>query len=136
MSHRLAQIESTLKRAIAEVLQRRVNDPRIQGMVSITRMKISPDMKEATAYVSVIPKDYEKRTIGGLQSAQRHIQAQAGKLVAFDMPHLRFRLDEGLKKEADVYAAIREATERTGPPEAPPPPPPEGKAINDEAAGR
>lgn len=115
MSHRIAQVESTLKRAVSQVLQRRVSDPRIMGLVSVTRVEVTPDMKEATAYVSVMPDKYQRRTLAGLQAAQRHIQSMTGTLVSFDMPHLRFRLDEGLKKEADVLAAIREGTQRTGP---------------------
>ena len=115
MSHRIAQIESTLKRAVSQVLQRRVSDPRIVGMVSVTRVEVTPDMKQATAYVSVMPDKYQRRTLAGLQAAHRHIQSMTGKLVSFDMPHLRFKLDEGLKKEADVLAAIREGAQRTGP---------------------
>ena len=115
MSHRIAQIESTLKRAVAQVLLRRVSDPRIVGMVSVTRVEVTPDMREATAYVSVMPEKYQARTIAGLQAAHRHIQSMTGKLVSFDMPHLRFKLDEGLKKEAGVLDAIREGARRTGP---------------------
>lgn len=115
MSHRIAQIESTLKRAVSQVLHRRVSDPRIVGMVSVTRVEVTPDIKQATAYVSVMPDKYQRRTLAGLQAAHRHIQSMTGKLVSFDMPHLRFKLDEGLKKEADVLSAIREGTQRTGP---------------------
>lgn len=137
MSHRIAQIESTLKRAVAQVLIRRVSDPRIVGMVSVTRVEVTPDMREATAYVSVLPEKYQARTIAGLQAAHRHIQSMTGKLVSFDMPHLRFKLDEGLKKEAGVLDAIREGTRRTGPPppesEAPEAPPPEAQAPEADA---
>lgn len=114
MSKRIAQVESTLQRAIAEVIQRRVSDPRIAGMVSVTRVEVTPDLKHAVAHVSVMPETYQRRTIGGLKAAQRHIQSLTGKLVAFPMPHLRFELDRGLKREAGVYDAIKDANRRTG----------------------
>lgn len=115
MSHRIAQVESTLKRAISEVLQRRISDPRIEGLISITRIQISPDLHDAYVYVSILPQEKQKKVIAGLRHATRHIQSLVRKAVAMrTVPHLEFRLDETLKREADVLGAIHRAAERTG----------------------
>lgn len=116
MTHRLPQIESTLQRAIAQVLQRQVSDPRIAGMVSITRVKVSPDLRDARVFVSVLPENLAPRSIHGLRDAARHIHAHVKKLVALRVvPHLDFRLDESLKKEAAVLDAINQGIKRTDP---------------------
>ncbi len=116
MSHRIAQIESTLTRAVAQVLQRQIADPRIEGMVSITRVKVTEDLATAFVYVSVLPEQHQRKTLYGLKHAARHIEGLARKLVALrQVPHLEFRLDESLKKQAQVYAAIDEAMQRTEP---------------------
>jgi len=104
-----------MRKALAQVLQRKISDPRIRGMVSITEISISPDLKSARVYVSVLPDQYEKRTLAGLRAANRHIHGELKKLVAFRIvPHLDFRLDESLKKSSEIFDAIGEGMARSG----------------------
>lgn len=113
MSHRTEQIESTLLRAIAQALQRRVADPRIRGMVSVTRVKVSPDLHDAQVYISVLPDQYQNTTLQGLRHASRHVQSLVREQVAMrSVPELDFRLDEGLKKQEKIYEAIHRGMER------------------------
>lgn len=108
MTIRQRQIESVLKRSISETISRRLADPRIVGMVSITRIEVSPDMREAKVYVSVLPAKYTSRTVHGLRDAAGRIQHLVGKsLSGRTMPRLRFELDDTLKKQAVVFDAIR-----------------------------
>ena len=110
MSHRKKQIESALKRTIANVLDRRLQDPRVSGLVSITRIELSPDRRAASVYVSVMPDRFEKRTLHGLNAAAGHIQSKAaGAMSLRAMPSLQFRLDSSLKRESHVLGAIKEA---------------------------
>jgi ribosome-binding factor A len=113
MTHRIEQVESTLRKALAQVLQRSISDPRIRGMVSIIKVDITQDMKQAKVFVSVLPQEYEKRTVAGLKAANRHIQNEVKKLVALRIvPHLQFELDDSLKQAEQVYRAIDEAKAR------------------------
>lgn len=113
MTHRIEQVESTLRKALAQVLQRSISDPRIRGMVSILNVDVSQDMKQAKVFVSVLPEEYEKRTLAGLKAANRHIQSEVKKLVALRIvPHLQFELDDSLKQAEQVYRAIDEAKAR------------------------
>ncbi len=110
MSYRKAQIESTLKRTISTILAQKLSDPRIEGMVSVTRVSISPDMHDAQVFVTVLPARHQTRTLYGLQHAAVHIHARVMQEVALKkVPHLDFRLDESLKKQAVVDAAIHRA---------------------------
>ncbi len=116
MSIRTQQIESTLQRAISEVVAKRLGDPRIAGLISITRVQVSPDLHNAYVYISVLPERHEKTSLHGLQSASRRIHALLRKAVRLRaIPQLEFRLDKSIKKEADVLDAIRQAVEREGP---------------------
>lgn len=113
MTHRIEQVESTLRKALAQVLQRSISDPRIRGMVSITDVDVSPDMKQAKVYVSVLPEEYAKRSVAGLKAASKHIGSEVKKLVALRVvPHLNFALDDSLKKANEVYDAIDQAKAR------------------------
>ena len=115
MSHRKEQVESTLQRAISEVLMRHMSDPRIAGMVSIQRVHVSDDYKVADIYVSVLPEKFEKKTLGGLRAAAGHIHAKVFKAVAMRaVPRFVFQIDEAHKKEAAVFDAIAQAMDREG----------------------
>ena len=116
MSHRIAQVEATLKKAIAQVLQRDMADPRIDAFVSITRVKISPDMRNATIFVSVMPAEKESKNIHGLRHATGHIRKLVLKKMATrTVPAFKFVLDESLKKQAAVMEAIHRGSEKTPP---------------------
>lgn len=113
MSFRKQQIESVLKRAISELLIRKISDPRIVGMVSITSVDVSPDMSQATVWISVIPQEHEKKTAAGLNHAAPYIHGLVRKLVTFrTVPHLDFRLDHDLKKQSTVLQAINKGVSR------------------------
>jgi ribosome-binding factor A len=115
MTRRIAQVESTLQRAIAKVLQREVSDPQIRGLVSITRVKVSPDLAEARVFVSIMPARHEHQTMAGLHRATGRIRAITRKEVAIrSMPQLRFELDQSLKEQARVYEAIDQGIRRSG----------------------
>ncbi len=116
MTIRQQQIESTLKRTLSEVISRRLADPRIRGLVSITRVEVTNDLKDAHVYVSVLPAQYEKRAVAGLNSAAGHIHRLARDSVALKTtPHFEFRLDESLKKQAAVLESIDQAARREDP---------------------
>jgi ribosome-binding factor A len=128
MSHRIAQVEATLKKAVAQVIQRDLADPRVDAFISITRVKISSDMAYATIFVSVMPAEKESKNIHGLKSATGHIRSLVLKKMATrTVPRLRFELDESLKREAAVYDAIRRGNEKT-------PPAPDADADADDLA--
>ena len=124
MSHRVKQVESTLRRELAKVLQRGINDPRVRGLISVTEVDVSPDFRHATCSVSVLPEQHQSRVVHGLNDAAVHIQGELRKGVALRrVPHLRFKLDAGIKRQAQVLAAINEGVARTREDDLQPPTP-------------
>jgi len=110
MTMHLNQAASVLQRAIQQIISRGLNDPRVRGMISVTGVKVSEDLARATVSISVLPAEQAELTVRGLQHAAAHIRYQLGKAVRMRrVPHLTFKLDEALKKEARIIAAINEA---------------------------
>ena len=113
MSVRSQQVESVLRRTIGCVLQHQLADPRVRGMVSVTRVDVGENLRQAVVFVSVLPANYESRTLQGLRSAAGRIRKlAAGAITIRAMPHLDFRLDGSLKKQAAVFDAIAEGMAR------------------------
>ncbi|NNF44452.1 MAG: 30S ribosome-binding factor RbfA [Phycisphaerales bacterium] len=104
------QIVSVLTRALQEVLSRGLNDPRVRGLLSVTKVKVSPDQAAATVWVSVLPAEHADLSMHGLKSAATHIRRQVGERVRIRrMPQLHFKLDQSIKREAGILHAIEEA---------------------------
>ncbi len=101
---------SVLCRAIQSVLSRGLNDPRVRGMMTVTGVRVSDDLANATVMVSVLPAEHAELTVHGLRHAAQHIRTEVGRAVRMRrMPQLTFSVDESLKKEARIVSAINEA---------------------------
>ena len=96
---RVLRLQQLILEIVAETLQRDIRDPRI-GVVSITRVKLAPDLSRARVYWSVLGEDAERRTTDrGLQDALPVIQrAVASGLRTRTTPRLSIEFDESLAK--------------------------------------
>jgi ribosome-binding factor A len=113
MSQHSNQIESVLRRAVQDVLMRGLNDPRVRGLISVTKVELSSDYADATIWCSVLPEEHGPLSIRGIESAAKWIRREAAEKVRLRrMPRLRFKLDGTLKKQAEVIAAIQEGLQR------------------------
>ena len=71
---RILRLQQLILEAVAQFIQREVRDPRI-GMVSITRVKLAPDLATATIGWSCLGDDTDKRTTArGLEDAAPAVQ--------------------------------------------------------------
>jgi ribosome-binding factor A len=107
-SIRQKKVEAQIQRIVAAVLQRDVADPRVDGLVSVTKVTVSPDLREARVYLSVLGGRRTPATVlEGIKSAGRHIQGEVGEALPLRFaPRLTFQLDETLKKQAEILRKI------------------------------
>jgi ribosome-binding factor A len=113
MSTHVNQIESVLKRSVQDVLARGLNDPRVRGLVSVTKVDVSPDLAEAVIWCSVLPEEHGPLTVKGIEHAGAWIRRSVASRVSIRrIPRLVFRLDTSLKKQAEIYSAINEGRRR------------------------
>jgi ribosome-binding factor A len=111
MTQRTDQVASTLKRAAQEVLSRGLADPRVQGLITVTRVEVSADLANATLFCTVTPHKHEELSMHGLKSASRWVRRQVADKVRFRrMPQFSFKLDEQLIRQQEVLARIAEAS--------------------------
>ena len=118
MSRRTDQIASLIRRAVQSRLSRGLNDPRVRGMISVTRVTVAADLSEAVIVVSVMPAKHAQLTLRGLQSAATHLRGELGRTARLrHQPRLTFRLDDSMRHAAEAMAAIMQVsgTERPSP---------------------
>lgn len=119
MSIRQQKVESQVRRLVSEAILRELSDPRVNGLLSVTRVSVSPDLREARVYISVLSDRPESTVMSGLVSARGVIQKHVadGMKIRY-APRISFLLDESLKRQAEVLKALDAASgkEQSGTP--------------------
>ncbi|MBX3406233.1 MAG: 30S ribosome-binding factor RbfA [Phycisphaeraceae bacterium] len=115
MSRRVEQVESTMLRALQGEIARGLHDPRASGLITVTGIKVTPDLKTAFVMISVLPHDKQDLTMHALRHAARHLRRRIGDALDMaDVPELVFRSDESTKEQAkllEAFAKIRRERE-------------------------
>lgn len=95
---RSVRVGDQIKREISEILQKEMRDPGL-GFITITAVEVSADLKQASAFYSVLGTEEQKRNSGlALQRAAGFIQQQIGKRIRMKyLPRLRFQYDQSLE---------------------------------------
>ncbi|MHA7812361.1 MAG: 30S ribosome-binding factor RbfA [Phycisphaerales bacterium] len=107
MKRRSLQVASNIQRELQNRLARGLADPRIRGMITVTRVELSDDLKNAKAFISVMPDKHAKITMHGLTSATRKLRKEVmGRIHLKEMPTLQLVYDEGHKAQMEVMALL------------------------------
>lgn len=116
MSQRTERIGSLIRRIIAEALQRRLNDPRIPVITSITRVEVSADLAVARVMVSVMAPEAERQDcLRALRSAAGYLRKRLGlELKLRKIPTLAFRLDDSVRGSFETVQLIDRAMQALG----------------------
>lgn len=97
------RVAQRIKVLISEVLLREINDPRI-GFITVTSVSVSPDLKNAKIYVSLLESSKKNEAMKGLESAKKFIRGHLGdKLELRAVPEISFHFDESLEKASKLW---------------------------------
>jgi ribosome-binding factor A len=102
-SRRVLKAAEAIREVVGMAILADLKDPRIEG-VTVTRVEVTPDMREAKVHVSIMGSDAAQRTcLHGLQSAAGFLQQKIAKRIDTRYtPRLRFELDMGVKKSIAI----------------------------------
>ncbi len=101
-----------VQRTVSNTILNHLSDPRIEGVVSVTHVEMSPDLRKASVYLSVLGKSEkaQRRTLVAIEHAKRHIQSYvADALNSKFCPVLDFQEDEKFKKTLETMNLIDRA---------------------------
>ena len=109
----IARLESRILERAAICLQSEVSDPRA-SFITVTRVKLSPDLSSGRIYYSVLGTEGDKsKAAHMLESAAGFLQRQIAVAIHVRrMPHLKWTYDESMERASDMAKLIREARER------------------------
>ncbi len=103
---RMGRINEEIQRSLSELI-RTVKDPRVQGLISITRVDTTADLKYAKVYVSVLDKSDADQVVKGLKSAAGYLRRELGHALSLrSTPELTFIRDDSMAKGARILEII------------------------------
>lgn len=108
MNRRPERLASTIQKELGMMILRELNDPRLTGMPSITRVKVTPDLEYADIYVSVMgTQGQQSAALNALKHSAGLMRTRLTKDLSLrQAPFIRFHLDTELKKEIEMMALL------------------------------
>ena len=113
-SNRIGRINEEIQRELSDLL-RTVKDPRVRGLVSITRVDTTADLRYAKVYVSVLDKSDGKDVIRGLRSASGYLRREIGRALSLRYtPELIFQQDDSIDRGTHILKILNDIETREG----------------------
>ena len=107
--NRLSRINEELKKEISNVISFELKNPNVTGLISVTKAKITPDLKYAKIYVSILNSKNIKKTMEGLKESAGFIRSQVEKTINLRItPELIFEIDDSLEYGEKIEKILKE----------------------------
>lgn len=109
-SNRIGRINEEIQRELAAQI-RSLKDPRVSGtgMVSVTRVNTTPDLRYAQVFISVLDKAQEKDVLKGLKSAAGFLRRELGSSLRLRYtPELQFVADDSIEHGTHILELLRD----------------------------
>lgn len=106
---RFERINEELKKEISHIISYELKNPNVTGLISVTKAKITPDLKYAKIYVSMLNTKNETETLEGLKKSSGFIRTQIAKKMNLRItPELVFEKDDSIEYGARIEAILKE----------------------------
>ena len=105
--NRMGRINEEVQRELSALIPT-VKDPRVRGMISVTAVDVTPDLKYAKIFISVLDKGDSGQVLKGLKSAAGYLRRElGGRLNLRHTPELSFVQDDSMAKGAHILEMLR-----------------------------
>jgi ribosome-binding factor A len=113
MSRRTERVASTIQQELAQIMMRELSDPRLTGMPSITRVKVSDDLSVADVFITVMgTPGQQTAALNALKHSAGLMRTRLTKQLTLRVaPFLKFHIDEDLKKELALQEVLQKVAD-------------------------
>ena len=107
-SNRIGRINEEIQRELASLIPN-VKDPRVSGLISVTAVDTTPDLRYAKIYISVLDKSDCAQVLKGLKSASGYLRRELGHALQLRYtPELTFVRDDSIDQGANILDMLRD----------------------------
>ena len=109
MSRRTERVASIIQQELATIILHELNDPRLTGMPSITRVKVSEDLSIADVFVTIMgTPGQQSAALNALKHSAGMMRSRLTKILTLrSAPFVKFHMDDNLKRELEVLNLLR-----------------------------
>jgi len=110
-SERLAE---EIKKAASQIINNDIKDPRVSGLISVTKVEMSKDLRHARIFLSIYGEEPEKQTVfEGIKNAEGFIKKELAHRVRMKyMPEISLKMDESIEYGIHIYKLLEEVQKR------------------------
>ena len=106
-SNRIGRFNEEIQRELASLIPN-VKDPRVSGLISVTAVDTTPDLRYAKIYISVLDKSDCAQVLKGLKSASGYLRRELGHALQLRYtPELTFVRDDSIDQGAHILDMLR-----------------------------
>ena len=106
---RLGRIDEEYKKELSQIIGKELKNPNVTGLISVTKVKVTSDLKFAKVYVSILNSKNVKDTLAGLKKSSGYIRTELAKRVNLrNTPELIFELDDSIEYGAKIDSILKE----------------------------
>ena len=107
MAHRIDKVENLIKEEISLIFLHKLQDPTL-GFITITNVKVSPDLRIAKIYISVLEKEKRDFVLEKVKSNTGLIRSELASRIRIKfVPELKFFIDDTLDYVEKIEGLIR-----------------------------
>jgi ribosome-binding factor A len=116
------RVAEAIREEVAGFLADGAKDPRVTGLVTVTGVDLTRDLRHAKVFVSVLGSDAErKETFEGLASIASHLKIRIGRALRLRVaPDIEFKADDSIARAARIETLLAQIKDGKNPPEESP----------------
>ncbi len=107
--NRINRVDEEFKKEISIIIDQDLKNPNITGIISVTKVKVSKDLRSARVYISLLNCKSKKNTLQGLKNSSGFIRSELAKRINLRYtPELIFEVDDSLEYGSRIDTILKE----------------------------
>ncbi|MFR6021959.1 MAG: 30S ribosome-binding factor RbfA [Clostridia bacterium] len=108
-NNRIGRIDEEYRKELSQIISYDLKNPNVTGMISVTKVKVTTDLKYAKIYVSILNSKNIKETMDGLKKSSGFIRSELAKRINLrNTPELIFEIDDSIEYGAKIDSILKE----------------------------
>ena len=108
-NNRQGRIDEEFRKELSQLISFELKEPSVTGMVSVTKVKVTPDLKYAKVSVSILNSKNVKETLAGLKKSSGFLRSELAKRINLrNTPELIFEIDDSMEYGAKIDSILKE----------------------------
>lgn len=107
--NRMSRVDEELKKEISNIITYDLKDPNITGLISVTKVKVSGDLKYAKVYVSMLNAKDNKQVLAALKKSAGFVRTEIAKKINLrTTPEIIFIFDDSIEYGSRIDTILKE----------------------------